>query len=94
MHQPHPLVTPARAGGVCRRADGKRRGWADAVQQLISAGHTWADIQTYTLPQIEAFAAALHEDSRAAALLDLQVARAARCEKGYKTLQKELTHVR
>lgn len=45
---------------------------------MISAGHRWADIAGYTLPQLEAFCAAIAAQDRAAMRTALIVARGAK----------------
>ena len=67
-------------------------GWADTAHQLISCGHTWADVQGYSLGQIQAFTAAVCTAERAQMRNAMIAARAAQAEgKDFKKLMKDLT---
>ena len=52
-------------------------GWSDTFQQLIDAGHTWADIQHYTLAQVEFFGKAVDRSRIRQEKTALIIARAA-----------------
>ncbi|WP_445938657.1 hypothetical protein [Pseudomonas sp.] len=59
---------------------GKGADWAAIAQRLIGAGHCAALIGDYTLPQIEAFMAAVDTEERQRDRVSLILARAATAE--------------
>lgn len=65
--------------------------WGAVAQRLIGAGHQWAAAQQYTLPQIEAFLAAIDKEDRARNCMALIVARAAQSDPAqFKKVMKEI----
>ena len=52
-------------------------GWSDTFQQLINGGHTWEEIQHYTLGQVEFFGKAIDRARIEEEKTELVIARAA-----------------
>lgn len=70
--------------------NGKGAEWGAVVQRLISAGHRLAEVQDYSLQQIEIFLAAIDREDRAATRGSLIAARAANLKPdSFKRLLKE-----
>ena len=69
---------------------GNSAGWAAVAQRLISNGHSWAQAQLYTLPQIEAFLDAIADEEKAANRMALIISRASQAEgKAFNKMLKE-----